>query len=62
MLGIAISGHAFWNGSLVFVSYIGNGFNDILFFFVNLTWIFILITLLWTVGRFVIAAAMEDDA
>ena len=61
MLGIAISGHAFWNGSLVFVSYIGNGFNDILFFFVNLTWIFILITLLWTVGRFVIAAAMEDE-
>ena len=61
MLGVAISGHAFWNGSLVFVSYIGNGFNDILFFFVNLTWIFILIALLWTVGRFVIAAAMEED-
>jgi len=61
MLGVAISGHAFWNGSLVFVSYIGNGFSEVLLFFVNLIWIFILIILLWTVGRFVIAAAMEDD-
>jgi hypothetical protein len=27
----------------------------------ELTWIVVLIALLWTFGRFVLAAAMEDD-
>ena len=61
MLGIAMFGHAFWNGSSVLMSNVSRGFNPLLGLIAELVWIVILIGLLWTVGRFVIAAAMEED-
>lgn len=61
MLGIAMFGHAFWNGSSVLMSNISRGFNPLVGLIAELVWIVILIGLLWTVGRFVIAAAMEED-
>lgn len=60
MLGIAIFGHAFWNGSSVLMSHISRNLNPVVGLFAELIWIVVLITLLWTVGRFVIAAAMEE--
>lgn len=61
MLGIAMFGHAFWNGSSVLMSNVSRGFNPLVGLIAELVWIVILIGLLWTVGRFVIAAAMEED-
>ena len=61
MLGIAMFGHAFWNGSSVLMSYISRSLNPVLGLVAELVWIVILITLLWTLGRFVIAAAMEEQ-
>lgn len=61
MLGIAMFGHAFWNGSSVLMSNISRGLNPLVGLIAELVWIVILIGLLWTVGRFVIAAAMEED-
>ena len=61
MLCIAILGHAFWNGSSVFVSTIALGLDPLLGLFIDLTWIVTLITLLWTFGRYVIAAAMDSQ-
>ena len=60
MLSIAIFGHAFWNGSSVLMAYISQRLDPVLGLIVELMWIVVLITLLWTVGRFVIAAAMEE--
>lgn len=60
MLSIAIFGHAFWNGSSVLMSYLSQQIGPALGLFAELIWIGVLITLLWTVGRFVIAAAMEE--
>ena len=60
MLSIAIFGHAFWNGSSVLMAYISQHLDPVLGLIVELMWIVVLITLLWTVGRFVIAAAMEE--
>lgn len=60
MLGLAMFGHAFWNGSSVLVSHLALNLPPALGLILDLTWIVILITLLWTVGRFVISAAMED--
>ena len=60
MLSIAIFGHAFWNGSSVLMAYISQRLDPVLGLMVELMWIVVLITLLWTVGRFVIAAAMEE--
>ena len=60
MLSIAIFGHAFWNGSSVLMAYISQSLDPVLGLIVELMWIVVLITLLWTVGRFVIAAAMEE--
>ena len=60
MLGIAIFGHAFWNGSSVLMSHISRNLNPVVGLFAELIWIVVLISLLWTVGRFVIAAAMEE--
>ena len=59
MLGIAMLGHAFWNGSLTLISFLTSGMDPILILMVDMMWIVILITLLWTFGRFVLAAAME---
>ena len=60
MLSIAIFGHAFWNGSSVLMGYISQRLDPVLGLIVELMWILVLISLLWTVGRFVIAAAMEE--
>lgn len=60
MLSIAIFGHAFWNGSSVLMAYISQRLDPVLGLIIELMWIVVLITLLWTVGRFVIAAAMEE--
>lgn len=60
MLSIAIFGHAFWNGSSVLMAYISQRLDPVLGLIVELMWIVVLIALLWTVGRFVIAAAMEE--
>lgn len=60
MLGLAMFGHAFWNGSSVLVSHLALNLPPALGLILDLTWIVILITLLWTVGRFVISSAMED--
>jgi RsiW-degrading membrane proteinase PrsW (M82 family) len=62
MLGIAMFGHAFWNGSSVLVSHLALSLPPLLGLVLDITWIFILITLLWTVGRFVISAAMEEGS
>jgi RsiW-degrading membrane proteinase PrsW (M82 family) len=60
MLGIAMFGHAFWNGSSVLMSTMSRGLNPMVGLIAELVWIVILIGLLWVVGRFVIAAAMEE--
>ena len=60
MLGLAMFGHAFWNGSSVLISHLALNLSPALGLILDLTWIVILITLLWTVGRFVVSAAMED--
>lgn len=60
MLGIAMFGHAFWNGSSVLMSYVARSVDPVVGLVLDLTWIAILITLLWIIGRFVIAAAMEE--
>ena len=60
MLGIAMFGHAFWNGSSVFMSYLVGNLDPVVGLIAELVWIVVLIALLWTVGRFVLAAAMED--
>ena len=60
MLGIAMFGHAFWNGSSVLMSHISGNLNPVAGLIAELMWIVILITLLWIIGRFVIAAAMEE--
>ena len=60
MLGLAMFGHAFWNGSSVLISHLSMNLPPLLSLILDLTWIVILITLLWTVGRFVISAAMEE--
>ena len=60
MLGLAMFGHAFWNGSSVLISHLALNLSPALGLILDLTWIVILITLLWTVGRFVISAAMEE--
>ena len=60
MLGIAMFGHAFWNGSSVLMSTMSRGLNPVVGLIAELVWIVILIGLLWVVGRFVIAAAMEE--
>ena len=62
MLGIAMFGHAFWNGSSVLVSYISGNLDPLAGLLVELTWIVVLISLLWVLGRFVLLAAMEEDA
>ena len=62
MLGIAMFGHAFWNGSSVLVSHLALSLPPLLGLVLDITWIIILITLLWTVGRFVISAAMEESS
>jgi RsiW-degrading membrane proteinase PrsW (M82 family) len=62
MLGIAMFGHAFWNGSSVLVSYISGNLDPLAGLLVELTWIVVLISLLWVLGRFVLLAAMEGDA
>ena len=61
MLGIAMLGHAFWNGSSILVSHISSNLDPVLGLIIELGWIVILITLLWTFGRFVLAAAMEQE-
>ena len=61
MLGLAMFGHAFWNGSSVLVSHLALNLPPLIGLLLDLTWIVILITLLWTVGRFVISAAMEES-
>ena len=61
MLGIAMLGHAFWNGSSILISYISINLDPVLGLVLELGWIVILITLLWTFGRFVLAAAMEQE-
>jgi hypothetical protein len=43
------------------MSNVSRGFNPLVGLIAELVWIVILIGLLWTVGRFVIAAAMEED-
>ena len=60
MLGLAMFVHAFWNGSSVLISHLALNLSPALGLILDLTWIVILITLLWTIGRFVISAAMED--
>ncbi len=60
MLSIAIFGHAFWNGSSVLISMASQRLDPVVGLIAELTWIVVLVVLLWTVGRFVIAAAMED--
>jgi len=60
MLGMAMFGHAFWNGSSVLISHLALNLSPALGLILDLTWIVILITLLWTIGRFVISAAMEE--
>ena len=60
MLGLAMFGHAFWNGSSVLISHLALNLSPALGLILDLTWIMILITLLWTIGRFVISAAMEE--
>ena len=60
MLGIAMFGHAFWNGSSVLMATMSRGLNPLVGLIAELVWIVVLIGLLWTVGRFVIAAAMEE--
>ena len=60
MLGLAMFGHAFWNGSSVLISHLALNLSPALGLILDLTWIVILITLLWTIGRFVISAAMEE--
>ena len=62
MLGIAMFGHAFWNGSSVLVSYISGNLDPLAGLLAELTWIVVLISLLWVLGRFVLLAAMEEDA
>jgi len=62
MLGIAMFGHAFWNGSSVLVSYISGNLDPLAGLIVELTWIVVLISSLWILGRFVLLAAMEEDA
>ena len=61
MLGIAMFGHAFWSGSSVLMSYMSGNLDPVVGLIAELTWIVVLIALLWTFGRFVLAAAMEDD-
>ena len=61
MLGIGMFGHAFWNGSSVLMSHVSRSLDPVVGLMAELAWIVVLITSLWVVGRFVIAAAMEEE-
>ena len=58
-LGLAISGHAAWNGSLWFVSWLFIETDIIVQFIASLVWIAILIVALWVIGREILAAVMH---
>mgnify|MGYP001341073954 CR=1 FL=1 len=58
-LGLAISGHAAWNGSLWFVSWLFIETDIIVQFIASLVWIVILIVSLWVIGREILAAVMH---
>lgn len=58
-LSLAILGHAFWNGSLWFVSWLFMEQDIIVQFIASLLWIVILIVALWIIGREILAAVMH---
>ena len=58
-LGLAICGHALWNGSLWFVSWLFIETDIIVQFIASLVWIVILIVSLWVIGREILAAVMH---
>ena len=49
------------SGTAVLSSYMSGNLGPVVGLIAELTWIVVLIALLWTFGRFVLAAAMEDD-
>ena len=58
-LSLAIFGHAAWNGSLWFVSWLFIETDIIVQFIASLVWIAILIVALWVIGREILAAVMH---
>ncbi len=58
-ISLAILGHAFWNGSLWFVSWLFIEQDMIVQFIASLMWIGLLITGLWIIGREILAAVMH---
>ena len=58
-LSLAILGHAFWNGSLWFVSWLFIEQDIIVQLIASLVWIVMLIIGLWIIGREILAAVMH---
>ena len=58
-LSLAILGHAFWNGSLWFVSWLFIEQDIIVQVIASLVWIVMLIIGLWIIGREILAAVMH---
>ena len=58
-LSLAILGHAFWNGSLWFVSWLFIEQDIVVQLIASLVWIAILIIALWVIGREILAAVMH---
>ena len=58
-LSLAILGHAFWNGSLWFVSWLFIEQDIIVQVIASLVWIVMLIIGLWVIGREILAAVMH---
>jgi len=58
-IGLAIIGHALWNGSSWFVSWLFLETDILVQVIANLTWILIMIVTLWVIGREILASVMH---
>ncbi len=58
-IALAISGHAFWNGSYFLISYLFIDTPIIVMIIANLTWTIIMIGTLYYIGKEILAAVMH---
>ena len=58
-IGLAIIGHAAWNGSSWFVSWLFMDQDMIVQIIASLSWIIVMIVTLWVIGREILAAVMH---
>ncbi|MEC8669799.1 MAG: hypothetical protein VXY11_01055, partial [Candidatus Thermoplasmatota archaeon] len=56
---LAIIGHAAWNGSSWFVSWLFMEHDLVVQVIASLTWIVVMIVTLWIIGREILAAVMH---